>query len=101
VKAINRRADIVFGPSKVAVFVHGCFWHGCEVHYVAPKSNAEFWRAKRDGNIARDEDTAERLRAEGWAVVIAWEHDDPTRVADEVERLVRSRSHASEAPPPD
>lgn len=90
-KRLNRRADIVFGPTKVAVLVHGCFWHGCEDHYVSPKSNADFWSEKRDRNVARDKDTIERLCAEGWVVVVAWEHDDPVAIADEIERIVRSR----------
>lgn len=54
---VRREADVVFGPSRVAVFVDGCFWHGCPDHATLPRSNAEFWRTKIEGNRTRDADT--------------------------------------------
>jgi DNA mismatch endonuclease, patch repair protein len=54
---VRRRADIVFGPAKVAVFVDGCYWHGCPEHYVPPKTNPNYWSPKISGNVARDRDT--------------------------------------------
>jgi DNA mismatch endonuclease (patch repair protein) len=88
---IRSRADIVLGPAKVAVYVDGCFWHGCPEHGTMPKSNAEFWRAKLARNKERDSETDRRLRGQGWAVVRVWEHEDPVEAADRVETLVRSR----------
>lgn len=71
----RRRADIVFTGPKVAVFVDGCFWHGCFEHYSAPRSNAAFWSAKVRTNRDRDRDTDRRLQELGWAVVRVWEHE--------------------------
>lgn len=65
-KSLRRRADIVFGPARVAVFIDGCYWHGCPEHYVPPKTNSSYWNPKIAGNIARDRDTDEKLTAAGW-----------------------------------
>ena len=78
---LRRRADIVFGPAQVAVFVDGCFWHGCPVHATEPKANSAWWAAKLAANEARDRDTDRRLSAAGWTVVRIWEHDDPEEAA--------------------
>lgn len=59
---LRRTADIVFGPAKVAVFIDGCYWHGCPEHYVPPKTNSGYWSGKVAGNMARDRDTDQRLR---------------------------------------
>jgi DNA mismatch endonuclease, patch repair protein len=88
---VRRRADIVFGPARVVVFVDGCFWHGCPEHATWPTHNAEFWREKIETNRRRDRDTDVRLANAGWKVVRVWEHEDPHRVAASIERLVRSR----------
>lgn len=85
----RRRADIVFPAAKLAVFIDGCFWHGCPEHYTVPARNAEFWAAKRTGNTARDAETSERLRAAGWTVRRYWEHQPPETVADDVESAYR------------
>jgi DNA mismatch endonuclease (patch repair protein) len=84
---MRRRADIVFGPAKVAVYVDGCFWHSCPEHATLPKNNREWWRAKLDANVRRDRDTDRRLGEAGWGVVRVWEHEETT-VA--VERVVRA-----------
>jgi len=86
-----RRADVVFRRAKVAVFVDGCFWHGCPIHGTWPKANSRFWRAKILANRARDSDTDTRLRAAGWVAIRVWEHDDPNRVARIVARRVLLR----------
>lgn len=70
----RRRADIVFPTERVAVFVHGCFWHGCPEHGTWPKANAEFWRTKIEENRRRDADTERRLQDAGWTVLQIWEH---------------------------
>ncbi|MDO9410088.1 very short patch repair endonuclease [Patulibacter sp.] len=72
---MRRRADLVFPRKKVAVYVDGCFWHGCPIHGTWPKNNAEWWRAKIEGNQARDRDTDKRLVDAGWTVIRVWEHE--------------------------
>jgi len=91
VKNLSGRPDIALTRARVAVFVDGCFWHGCPEHAVAPKANAEWWRVKLDANVARDRRNDAVLQNSGWVVVRAWEHDDPVRVADAIERLSRVR----------
>ncbi len=87
----RRKADIVFGPSKVAVFVHGCFWHGCPEHMTWPKSNQEFWKNKIERNMERDKETIELLRSESWEAVVIWEHENPIDAANRVFELVEER----------
>ncbi|MFB6870942.1 very short patch repair endonuclease [Streptomyces sp. NPDC056323] len=82
----RRTIDIAFTRAKVAVLVDGCFWHGCPVHATQPKSNAEWWRAKLERNMARDRETSEHLVGEGWTVLRFWEHVP----ADEVAAAVRA-----------
>ena len=84
--------DIVFPSAKVAVDVRGCFWHACPIHGTWPRSNADWWATKLQGNRERDTDTVRRLLGEGWVVVVVWEHDDIQAQADIVEKLVRSRT---------
>lgn len=90
VKGVRREADIVFGPARVAVFVDGCFWHGCPQHATWPKNNQEFWRTKIEGNRARDLETDARLAEAGWLSVRVWEHEAVdtavARVREAVER---------------
>jgi DNA mismatch endonuclease (patch repair protein) len=89
----RRVADIVFRGSQVAVFVDGCFWHGCPLHASWPKSNAEFWRQKIEDNRARDQDTDSRLKTEGWLVVRVWEHEDPDSAAERIAAMIRARKN--------
>jgi len=91
VKGVRREADVVFGPTRVAVFVDGCFWHGCPEHATWPKNNAEFWRRKIEGNRARDLDTDARLAEAGWVAVRVWEHEDPAEAAARIAVIVASR----------
>lgn len=86
----RHRADVVFGPAKVAVFVDGCFWHGCPLHGVVPKSNSAWWAAKTERVRQRDRRTDAAFLARGWAVVRVWEHDDVVLAADRVEAVVRA-----------
>ena len=87
----RRRADVVFRRARVAVFVDGCFWHGCPEHGTWPKANRQFWRAKILTNRRRDSDTSARLQTCGWRVIRAWEHEDPANVAMRVATQVRLR----------
>ncbi|UFN51597.1 very short patch repair endonuclease (plasmid) [Roseomonas sp. OT10] len=85
----TRTADVVFPAARVAVFLDGCFWHGCPVHGTWPKRNGDWWRAKIEANRRRDRDTDERLTALGWRVVRVWEHEVPAEAAERVSGLVR------------
>ncbi|MFG3496230.1 very short patch repair endonuclease [Streptomyces sp. NPDC047928] len=86
---LRRTADLVFPKLKVAVFVDGCFWHGCPEHLRESHKNAEFWRAKIEGNQARDGETDRLLHEAGWTVVRVWEHEDPDMAAARVISAVR------------
>ena len=68
------KPDFVFKAKRVAVFIDGCFWHGCPVHSVSPKSNQEFWSMKLADNRTRDRYVNRTLRKAGWAVFRVWEH---------------------------
>lgn len=91
----RRTIDIVFPRAKVAVFMDGCFWHGCPKHATQPKSNADWWRTKLDRNIERDAETTTRLTSDGWTVLRFWEHEDPIDVADSVHAAVLSARRRS------
>ena len=69
------KPDFVFPRLKTAVFVDGCFWHGCPKHGTKPKTNAAFWRTKIARNKARDKEVNRLLRAKGWKVMRIWEHE--------------------------
>lgn len=71
------RPDIVIKNKNLATFVNGCFWHGHEncKNYRLPKSNVEFWRAKIEGNVQRDQSNYATLRKNGWKVIVVWECD--------------------------
>ncbi len=87
----RRRIDVAFTRAKVAVFVDGCFWHGCPDHGTRPQTNREWWDWKIARNKERDLDTNHLLTEAGWIVVRVWEHEHPAEAADRVERVVRSR----------
>lgn len=87
----KRIADIVFPAARLAVFVDGCFWHGCPEHASWPKSNADFWREKIETNRSRDADTDQRLSALGWQTVRIWEHENATEAAIRIAELVDAR----------
>jgi DNA mismatch endonuclease (patch repair protein) len=87
---LRRRADVVFPRRRVAVFVDGCFWHGCPEHATSPKHNAEWWKEKLAANVRRDRDTDRRLSEAGWLVFRIWEHEDPRTAADRIERALRA-----------
>ncbi|MDB4793512.1 very short patch repair endonuclease [Methylacidiphilales bacterium] len=71
---IAGKPDFVFAKQKVAIFVDGCFWHGCRWHYRAPTSNPEFWLNKIQTNRKRDRRVSRQLRVEGWKVMRIWDH---------------------------
>lgn len=90
-RVLPGRPDIALTRARIAVFVDGCFWHGCPRHSPASRMNSEWWRRKLERNRARDEETTARLTARGWAVVRVWEHANPDAAADLIHRLVTSR----------
>jgi DNA mismatch endonuclease (patch repair protein) len=88
-KGVPSRADLVFGPAKVAVYVDGCFWHSCPEHGTMPRSNEAFWQQKLARNRERDATVNEMLATAGWTVVRVWEHEEIDAAADRVESAVR------------
>ena len=82
-------ADLVFTRARVAVFVDGCFWHGCPEHFSAPRTNGEYWSPKIARNRERDAITNAALREAGWTVLRIWEHEDVARAARRVAAAVR------------
>lgn len=91
VAGVRSRADLVFGPTRVAVYVDGCYWHGCPIHATIPKSNREWWEQKLAANAARDKRATEALEDAGWLVLRFWEHEDPEEVAAAIETAVLDR----------
>ncbi|AUH41343.1 very short patch repair endonuclease [Streptomyces sp. CMB-StM0423] len=92
---LRRTADLVFRPAKVAVFIDGCYWHGCPEHYIPPRTNKGYWSEKVTKNVARDRDTDEQLADAGWAVLRYWEHENPVACAHQIADTVRRRREES------
>ena len=69
------RPDFTFRKARLALFIDGCFWHGCPSHYRVPASNSEFWRQKVDLDIARDASVDRKLAEMRWRVLRFWEHE--------------------------
>lgn len=78
------RPDIVLTRARIAVFVDGCFWHGCPDHAVTPKANRAFWIEKIATNQARDQRTDALLIERGWTPLHVWEHENPVDAAERV-----------------
>ena len=91
IPGMRTRADIVFGPAKVAVFVDGCFWHSCPDHATLPAMNREWWTAKLANNVARDRRVDRELQESGWVPIRVWEHEDPAAAAQRVAATVDRR----------
>ena len=94
VKTPAGRPDIVFLGARVAVFVDGCFWHGCPDHYVRPRSSADFWAAKLAENVRRDIKQTRHLEELGWRVCRVWEHEvfeHPGRAVGRIRSAVFNR----------
>jgi len=88
---IPRTADLVFRPSRVAVFIDGCFWHSCPVHASTPKSNTSYWTPKLERNMERDTETNQLLITAGWLPLRFWEHENAEMAAATVIRAVMDR----------
>ena len=85
----RRRVDVLLRGSRIAVLVHGCFWHCCPVHFVMPTRNREWWAVKFSAIKHRDADTEVKLVEAGWLVIVVWEHEPA--------ELAASRIHAQHA----
>lgn len=91
-KGVIGTPDIAFPGLKVAVFVDGCFWHGCPKCYREPSSNTNFWRQKVSRNAERDRRVNDSLMKQGWSIFRVWEHDvrtTPDAVAQEIVALLK------------
>lgn len=88
------KPDIIFPSEHVAVFVDGCFWHGCPEHFQQPETNAKFWHGKIEKNKERDRKVKATLESEGWRVLRLWEHEirmDPDACASRVIKALKAR----------
>ena len=88
---LNRRADLVFTRAKVAVFIDGCYWHGCPQHGTTARTNSDYWGPKIERNRERDVDTDARLLQAGWEVLRFWEHEAPLDVARQISTVVKGQ----------
>ena len=86
-KGIPGKPDVVYKGRKIAIFVDGCFWHGCPVCDRSPKSGDKYWENKINKNAARDKENEEKLIKEGWKVIRFWEHEVNKNVAGCVLRV--------------
>ncbi len=87
--------DFAFRMERVAVFIDGCYWHGCPRHYSLPRSNRKFWSEKIRRNQRRDEEVAATLTQKGWHVLRFWQHElrEPQRVIRKLSRNgIRAKS---------
>jgi DNA mismatch endonuclease, patch repair protein len=93
------RPDFVFSRGRLAVFVDGCFWHGCPIHGTMPKQNARFWFEKIAGNRSRDRRVSRSLRSQGWQVLRIWEHElkrrNEPRLLARLERALVVAEHST------
>lgn len=95
------KPDIMFPSCKVAVFIDGCFWHGCPLHRVWPKTRKILWKSKIQGNIKRDRRVDAELQKQGWAVLRFWEHEverNLFRISKQVAKTVRQKRTMSGTP---
>jgi DNA mismatch endonuclease, patch repair protein len=88
---LSRTADLTFRRARVAVFMDGCFWHGCPKHHTVASTNAEYWAEKVRRNRERDAETDRLLKESGWLSVRVWEHDDLLEAAARIRDAVRDR----------
>jgi DNA mismatch endonuclease (patch repair protein) len=92
----KEKIDIAFPSKKIAVFIDGCFWHACPLHFREPRNNVSYWRAKIERNVRRDAEKNDRLKLSGWQVVRFWEHElkDVDAVSGKVQTLLQEQDSA-------
>lgn len=89
IKHLPGRPDIVFTKKKVAIFINGCYWHGCEVcGWKPPKHNTEYWINKINKNRSRDLEKVDALSVLGYTIVVIWEHEIKRNIDDVVSRII-------------
>lgn len=91
--ASRRSIDIAFSGIKVAIFIDGCFWHGCTEHRNIPSHNRDWWKNKIEQNRLRDRDTDQKLCDAGWYVLRFWEHDPAEWIVSKVQEIVEVRKN--------
>lgn len=89
IPTLRRTADLVFPRAKIAVFVDGCYWHGCPAHHRRPTINGRYWTDKIERNRRRDVETDAILVNAGWLVIRSWEHEDAQEVAQAIQAAFR------------
>ena len=95
-KIVKVQPDFIFREARLAIFIDGCFWHCCPLHFRLPEDNRTYWEAKFRSNVARDSRAVRLLRAAGWHVLRVWEHElkDPKPLLRKVKRrLSRYNDH--------
>ena len=85
---IEGKPDIAFPKKKIAIFVDGCFWHRCPLHFVEPETRADFWLKKIESNVKRDRVVDDKLRKDGWQVIRFWEHEIIENPADTTFKII-------------
>ncbi len=85
---LRSRADIVFIRKRIAVYLDGCFWHGCPTHGVIPIAHSGYWTPKLARNQERDAEATHALEDAGWTVLRFWEHEDTNGVVSTIEAAV-------------
>lgn len=83
------RPDVVFTKQRIAIFIDGCFWHGCPVHGTTPATNQAYWGPKIEENRQRDARNTRELAADGWTVIRVWEHEQPPWLVERVHAAMR------------
>lgn len=91
-RSVFGKPDISFTKNKLAVFIDGCFWHGCNRCYKAPKTNSEFWKNKIEQNKLRRKKVKYTLRKHNWKILEFWEHSikqDPVAIVQKIENAIK------------
>jgi DNA mismatch endonuclease (patch repair protein) len=93
----SEKIDIAFPIKKMAVFVDGCFWHGCPVHSHKIGTNETYWQPKLQKNIERDKRKTEKLKKQGWTVLRFWEHEliDKDKVVNKIQKTLQEKKLSS------
>lgn len=91
VPGLRCNADVVFGGARIAVFVDGCWWHGCPEHRSLPKANRDWWDAKIQRTVERDRRNDAALAEAGWLAIRIWEHEQPSTAARRIEAELKLR----------
>jgi DNA mismatch endonuclease (patch repair protein) len=88
---VRTKADIVFRPRRIAIYLDGCFWHSCPEHGQLPRANRTYWKPKLERNVRRDQEVTRALRVDGWTVIRIWEHEPVDHAARKIHEAVKRR----------